>query len=165
MEDLSALYEKALNGETPELPPKTDSFKDWSLGLAAFAKSSTFRAEIPYWKKALRQQVPALPTSATRPHQIHNDPAIPPVVLNTAYTKKLLTEVNLTFNTHINEVLLTPLAQAVKSVFQRDKVWILLEGHGREEILPNIQLSRTVGWFTSYFPVLLNCEHQGDNGH
>ena len=77
------------------------------------------------------------------------------VSLNIEETRALLTEVPKAYRTQINDVLLTALVQVLANWSQSTSVLIDLEGHGREEILPDVDLSRTVGWFTTIFPVLL----------
>jgi non-ribosomal peptide synthase protein (TIGR01720 family) len=56
-------------------------------------------------------------------------------------------------------VLLTALAQAFAGWTGEHALLIDLEGHGREEVVDGVDLSRTVGWFTTLFPVLLQLEH------
>jgi surfactin family lipopeptide synthetase A len=68
----------------------------------------------------------------------------------------LLSKVNEAFNTEINDILLTALGLAVRQTYGHEKVLIALEGHGREDILADVDISRTVGWFTSVYPLLLD---------
>ncbi|MCP5054774.1 MAG: hypothetical protein GY940_46850, partial [bacterium] len=85
-------------------------------------------------------------------------------------TAQLLTDVNRAFNTEINDILLTALGLGLAKTFNSldRKVLIALEGHGREDIFPNTDMdtdvSRTVGWFTSVYPVLLDFSRQNDLG-
>ncbi len=76
-------------------------------------------------------------------------------------TDALLHRVPGVYRTQINDVLLSALGRALAAWTGRDRVLIALEGHGREEILPGMELSRTVGWFTSLFPVVLNVAPTG----
>jgi non-ribosomal peptide synthase protein (TIGR01720 family) len=71
-------------------------------------------------------------------------------------TERLLKEVNQAYHTEINDILLTALAMAVKEWTGMEKILINLEGHGRENIIEDVNISRTVGWFTSQFPVILD---------
>jgi len=79
-------------------------------------------------------------------------------------TRALLQEVPATYRTRIDEVLLTALAQAVARWTGSRAFLVTLEGHGREDILPDIDLSRTVGWFTTSYPVSLDLEDAGSPG-
>ena len=78
-------------------------------------------------------------------------PATPP-------RQALLRQVPRAYRTQINDVLLTALAQAFAQWTGQDALLVDLEGHGREDIFDEINLSRTVGWFTSVFPVRLDLE-------
>lgn len=78
------------------------------------------------------------------------------VSLSVDETKVLLSEVPAVYNTQINEVLLTALALTCQQWREEKSLLIDLEGHGREELFDDVNLSRTVGWFTSIFPVRLD---------
>ena len=66
------------------------------------------------------------------------------------------------YNTQINDVLFSALVQSLTEWTKEGSVLVDLEGHGREELFEDVDLSRTVGWFTSLFPVRLELggEHQ-----
>lgn len=68
------------------------------------------------------------------------------------FTRKLLNKVNQVYNTKINEVLFTAFARALKDIHGKDITNIKLESHGRAEIAENINIQRTVGWFTAIYP-------------
>ncbi|MCP4659008.1 MAG: hypothetical protein GY856_26655 [bacterium] len=70
-------------------------------------------------------------------------------------TRTLLKEVHKAYRTRINDVLLAALVQAVGEWTGKPTLLVEMEGHGREEFDEELDLSRTVGWFTSIFPVLL----------
>ncbi len=75
--------------------------------------------------------------------------------LDEVQTEALLQSVPKVYHTQINDVLLTALGQALWEWTGRERHLIALEGHGREELFEEVDVSRTVGWFTSIFPVLL----------
>jgi amino acid adenylation domain-containing protein/non-ribosomal peptide synthase protein (TIGR01720 family) len=70
-------------------------------------------------------------------------------------TRALLREVPAAYRARIDDVLLTALAQALAGWTGEQRHLVELEGHGREELFEDVDLSRTVGWFTSVVPVLL----------
>jgi non-ribosomal peptide synthase protein (TIGR01720 family) len=76
--------------------------------------------------------------------------------LGTEQTRALLQEVPRVYHTEINDILLCALAVTLCGWSGKEKVVIGLEGHGREGISEEIDSSRTVGWFTNLYPVLLN---------
>ena len=73
-------------------------------------------------------------------------------------TEALLQHVPSAYRTQINDVLLTALAQTLQECTGGETFLIELEGHGREEIANDIDLSRTIGWFTTMFPVRLQLQ-------
>ncbi|HMC51697.1 MAG TPA: amino acid adenylation domain-containing protein, partial [Acidimicrobiales bacterium] len=77
-------------------------------------------------------------------------------------TRALLSDVPGVYRTQINDVLLAALGRALCRFGGSDRVLVDLEGHGREDVLPGVDLSRTVGWFTTLFPVALDLA--GDGG-
>jgi non-ribosomal peptide synthetase component F len=68
------------------------------------------------------------------------------------------------YRTQVNDVLLAALGRVLARWTGRGRVLVDLEGHGREEILDGIDLSRTVGWFTTLFPVALDVPEDPDWG-
>jgi len=76
--------------------------------------------------------------------------------LNEEDTGQLLKEAHRAYNTEINDLLLAALGLAAYDWAGREQVVINLEGHGRESIIADMDISRTVGWYTSQFPVLLD---------
>ncbi len=84
--------------------------------------------------------------------------------LDEEYTETLLTRVPKAYGTQINDILLTALAMAYESWSKEYRVLINLEGHGRESLFETADLSRTVGWFTTIFPVLLEIFNKDDIG-
>jgi non-ribosomal peptide synthase protein (TIGR01720 family) len=78
------------------------------------------------------------------------------VSLNEVETQALLNEVPSSYQTQINDILLTALVQSFAQWTGEKQLLLDLEGHGREELFTAVDLSRTVGWFTSQFPVLLD---------
>ncbi|MCP4219802.1 MAG: amino acid adenylation domain-containing protein, partial [bacterium] len=92
----------------------------------------------------------------------HKDIVRISVKLDDDKTKLLLTKANWAYNTEINDILLTALGLAVNHCRRIDIIRINLEGHGRENISPDVDVSRTVGWFTSQYPVILDMRKNRD---
>jgi non-ribosomal peptide synthase protein (TIGR01720 family) len=80
------------------------------------------------------------------------------VSLSIEETQTLLQEVPAIYRTQIEDVLLTALVQAFAQWTGERRLLVSLEGRGREVIFPKVDLSRTVGWFTTLSPVLLDLE-------
>lgn len=156
-EDLTLAYEQAASGKPIQLPAKTDSFQTWAKQLKEHAASKAMRKELDYWQQIESAEVKALPKSGRRVGPLKVlDNMTHSFQLTKPETEQLLGKVHGAYNTEINDILLTALGRAVRQWTGEEKVLICLEGHGREEILKNVNVSRTVGWFTSVYPVVLD---------
>ncbi len=141
--------------EELELPAKTTSVQRWSQRLSHYAGSQRLRRELEYW---IQQQssVAALPVDYQGGENTEESAGVVAVRLDAETTRALLHEVPPKYHTQINDALLAALARACSDWTGESNVLINLEGHGRESILDDVDLSRTVGWFTSVFPLLLD---------
>lgn len=77
-------------------------------------------------------------------------------------TEQLTTNVHEAYHTEMNDILLTALGLALKEWTGEDTIGVHLEGHGREDILDGLNITRTVGWFTSMYPMILEMKHSDD---
>ncbi|MCP4218602.1 MAG: amino acid adenylation domain-containing protein [bacterium] len=157
LEDLAAGYNQTEKGESLSFPPKTDSFKYWAEQSIDFAAGHSATREIPYWKALEETDVEPLPADhpLTAGERKYCDLHSLSVTLDEKETQSLLTETNRAFNTRIDDLLLTALGLAYQRWCGRDRLLINLEGHGREDIGGDMDVSRSIGWFTSLYPVLL----------
>ncbi|MFD7257616.1 amino acid adenylation domain-containing protein [Streptomyces sp. NPDC059874] len=157
--DLEAAWQAVTEGRTPALEPVPTSFRTWAKALSAEARTSRRVGELPLWSA---QSAGAAEILADRPL----DPAADTwahagrlrLELPAQLTADVLTRVPAALHAEINEVLLTGLALAVtgRPGAQGTRTVVELEGHGREQIGDGLDVSRTVGWFTSAFPVGLD---------
>jgi non-ribosomal peptide synthase protein (TIGR01720 family) len=142
-------------GLPPSLPPKTTSWQHWARRLAEHARSEALRQELPFWLDPERQQVGPLPQDLCQGNNTVGELQLVLVELDTKETAALLQEVPAVYHTQINDVLLTALALACARWGGGRRLLVDLGGHGREELFDDVDLSRTVGWFASLYPVLL----------
>ena len=152
-DDLDTAYQQTVRGETIDLGRKTTSFQDWSLRLGDHLTTGGLDHECDHWASALDGS--ELPVDHAQP-RLGAPSRTVSVALTTDETEALLRWAPTVYRTRINDVLLAALAWALSRWTGRDRVSIDLEGHGREDILDGVDLSRTVGWFTSVFPVALD---------
>ncbi len=157
LDDLQTAYHQLSRGEAVRLPAKTVSFKQWAERLNAHAQSPAIEQQIAYWL-SVENVVPALPLDYPDGLRLntHGSSETVSVMLSTEETQALLHRVPATYNTQINEALLTALAQAFAEWTGSSNLRIDLEGHGREDLFADLDVSRTVGWFTSVFPLTLS---------
>ncbi|MBW4556592.1 MAG: amino acid adenylation domain-containing protein [Trichormus sp. ATA11-4-KO1] len=156
LEDLETVYQQFNQGKKIQLPSKTTSWKYWSQCLQEYAQSTTLEQEWDYWLRESWQQITPLPVDFSDGENTVASTQNISIVLTVEQTQALLKKVPKAYNTQINDVLLTALVQAFYQWTGKNFVLLALEGHGREEIFAGVDLSRTVGWFTSIFPVLLD---------
>ncbi|HYX15544.1 MAG TPA: amino acid adenylation domain-containing protein [Nostoc sp.] len=164
IEDFQTAYQQISQGKTIKLPPKTTSYKQWSSCLQKYAQSSALLSELEFWLTTQHQTVSSIPIDFPGGNNIEETASIVSVSLSIEETQSLLQQVPAAYRTQINDVLLTALIQTFHQWTGETSLLIDLEGHGREEIFENVDLSRTVGWFTSIFPVHLNLENTNDLG-
>lgn len=152
------LFEELAMGYTNDnaaFPLKSHSFKEWSIKLKEYSNSKELLREKRYWQKLEKQNAAISP-------KIQGNSDGSTVRRNIGFklssdaTEKLLKQVNIAYNTEINEILLVAFGQAIQKTTGQEKIFIELEGHGREAIIPGMNINRTIGWFTSVFPVLLD---------
>lgn len=156
LEDFQTVYAQLQTGEAIKLPAKTTSFQQWAQKLKNYAESAELQEELEYWCANSRQQVAHLPIDFTEGDNTQASARTLSVSLSVADTQALLQKVPAAYQTQINDVLLTALVQTLAEWIGNSTLVLDLEGHGREEIFDDVDLSRTVGWFTTIFPVLLN---------
>jgi non-ribosomal peptide synthase protein (TIGR01720 family) len=152
LDDLGTAYDQATSGATIDLGGKTTSYQQWAARLSDHTAGGHFDAEIEHWAGAAHAD--PLPVDH---HGVRPETAASTVVVQVdeQVTNALLRTAPSVYRTGINDVLLGALAWAVSSWSGRSTVSIDLEGHGREDIFEGVDLSRTVGWFTTMFPVAL----------
>ncbi len=156
LEDIQSVYRRLEKKQTLRLPLKTSSVKDWSQALQQYAKSEAMQPEIKYWQALTAKPFTALPEDNVQGGNSEAVSNIITVTLEKELTEALLRDVPPVYNTQINEILLTALLQSFKRRTGQDQLWILMEGHGRESVSEDVDLSRTVGWFTSLYPLFLS---------
>jgi amino acid adenylation domain-containing protein/non-ribosomal peptide synthase protein (TIGR01720 family) len=155
LEDLLVAYQAFSEGRTPELPPRTSSYKAWSEHLASHARSAEAEREVEHWESLARSPVTVLPRDHEAGTNREGDTRTLTRELGAADTELVLREVPTAHRAEIREIVLAPLAKAISTWTGSEDVLIDLEGHGREPMGDSVDVSRTLGWFTAIHPVLL----------
>ncbi|MBR1212272.1 non-ribosomal peptide synthase/polyketide synthase [Bradyrhizobium sp. JYMT SZCCT0180] len=154
LEDVAAAYSQLTRSDMVALPPKSHAYSLWGARLDAYAASSELAAELRYWVE--RCGVTDFPCDDDHGgvDTIADADEIS-LSFDAELTQRLLTDAPSAYRTQINDLLLAGLARAVSRWSGQDDVLVELEGHGREDLFGDIDISRTVGWFTTAFPVRL----------
>lgn len=166
MEDIQTAYQQLESGKDVKLPKKTTSFKQWSERLIEYSKNQEINSESDYWISELENSASKVPfdfensiddniVSSERKFEIE---------LSEEMTQDLLRKVPSVYNTQIVDILLTALMQTLKDWSGFENQLIEIEGHGREELFEDVDLNRTIGWFTNIHPVALVGENSDDLG-
>ncbi len=164
LEDLADASRQLARGEAIELPPKTTSFRAWAERLSEHARSAAVEPEAALWRSLLAEAQAPLPRDlATGADTLATTGSVE-AVLEPAETKALLQEVPRAYGTRIDEVLLAALGLALARWTGSSRLQVDLESHGREELWPDVDLSRTVGWLTAIHPVTLDVGEAADPG-
>ncbi|MGV4925651.1 non-ribosomal peptide synthase/polyketide synthase [Streptomyces sp. BHT-5-2] len=159
LEDLDTAYRQVRTGGRAVLGPKTTSFRAWAERLCEHTAAGGFDDELAHWKGTGGHH--ELPTDRTGRNTADSEETVT-VRLEAEETRRLLQDVPDVYRTRIDDVLLCALGRVLARWTGHDRVLIGLEGHGREELFGDVDLSRTVGWFTTMFPVALDLPPHAD---
>jgi amino acid adenylation domain-containing protein/non-ribosomal peptide synthase protein (TIGR01720 family) len=165
LEDLACGYRQYRDGEPISLPRKTDSFQRYAKALHTSVSSGAWQAQATYWAGVAHAPTTPLPCDMASDDARVADAATQVAALSDEETEMLLTGVHHAYNTGINDLLLTALGLALQAWCGSSKTLITLEGHGREHVVEPVDISRTVGWFTHFYPFVLELPQGRDIGY
>jgi non-ribosomal peptide synthase protein (TIGR01720 family) len=154
LDDLQSAYRQASADQPIRLPAKTTSFQRWAQALSRHARSDDLLQQQAYWN-AVSAPIEPLPVDFDCGLNLVGQARTLAVKLTPPQTTALLRDTAAAYNTRVEELLLLALLKAMQQWSGRDHLLVDLEGHGREEIAEPLDLTRTVGWFTSIYPVRL----------
>jgi non-ribosomal peptide synthase protein (TIGR01720 family) len=153
LEDLETACGQLLAGESVALGGRTWSYQRWGKELLTRVESGEHDAEVAYWQQQLAQT--ALPVDFAHGLNTVASSANVSVKLSVEQTRALLHDAGRAYHTEVQDLLLLALMRAVCEWSEQRSLSLWLEGHGREELFDKQDLTRTVGWFTTLFPVRL----------
>ncbi|MGH8390012.1 MAG: non-ribosomal peptide synthetase [Pseudomonas sp.] len=155
LDDLQTVYRQLDAQQAVKLPAKTSAFKDWAARLQAYAGSESLREELSWWQAQLAGPSAQLPCDRPEGGRHNRHAQTVSVRLDSERTRQLLQQAPSAYRTQVNDLLLTALARVLCRWTGDTSALIQLEGHGREALFDEIDLTRTVGWFTSAYPLRL----------
>ncbi len=162
LEDLERIYCQLAAGETVHLPRKTTSFREWATRLQAYAQSVAMETEAIYWLASPAAPEP-LPIDLPGTDNTEATAAHVECSLTRDETQQLIHTLPQSTHFGLNDLLLTALVQTIRSWSGSHQVLVDLESHGRVPLFDDLDLSRTVGWFTNLYPVLFSIGRADDN--
>jgi non-ribosomal peptide synthase protein (TIGR01720 family) len=163
LEDMQTAYGKIIGGTPVKLSRKTSSFKTWAEKLNEFADNPAVKAELDYWNARLSVRRKPLPVDHSDGINTVASEETVFRVLDEEYVQPLLRDVVTTHHITTQEVLSAALAKVLAEWTGDAQVLVAFEGHGREPIFDGIDVSRTVGWFTTVYPAALGVEETGNS--
>ena len=141
-------------GQSISLPPKTHAFSYWTDVVARYRDSYLLAKEKNYWQRTQVQMENMKLTSLTSNSSLHTSYLT--VTLEGEPLRQLLTTSAKAYNTEINDLLVTALCQAYYRQTGSADLTLQMQGHGREPLHETVVTDRTVGWFTSFYPVIIS---------
>ncbi len=160
LEDLQSAYADLAAGRPLALPAKTTSYQRWAQRLWQHASSSRVADELRYWsvdRGWAGRRLPRRPAAASGNGRRRSTRSLG-ISLDEAETRALLNEVHGAYRTRVQDLLIAALAMAFRRWTGAPGLLLDLESHGREELADDIDVSRTVGWFTVIAPVALDLQ-------
>lgn len=153
LDDLQTGYTQLESAQPVNFGRKTTSLKSWCQHLVSWAQSPAVKQENAYWQSVVATYYTPLKPDREGTNTIASARVVS-ASLDPTQTQSLLEEVPAVYHTRINEALLAALVQMLIEYTGGPVQLIDLEGHGRESVFETeLDLSRTVGWFTTLFPV------------
>ncbi len=171
LEDFAVGYQQVLSGDKIKFQDKTDSYQEWAQQLIEYAQTQEPLKELSYWRDVVLTETPPLPNDyeedneATPRKKVGSYRETLSVTISQPETSSFLKEANHAYTTQALDLLLTALGLTIKQWIGSPRLLINLEGHGREHVIKGVDITRTVGWFTSQFPILveMNAAHDLSN--
>lgn len=150
LEDIDTMVKQINNGQKIMLPSKTHSYQEWTKMIENYCDYEMDK-EKSYWNKILGKDF-SFPTDYDLGEDNVGSSCTIAVQMDKDLTESLLTKANSAYNTEPKDLLITSLLRTIKEFTGNEDIIIELEGHGRDDVSESIDVSRTVGWFTSLYP-------------
>lgn len=154
LEDLQSCWLSFSQGTRPSLPSKTTSYKHWFEKLSEYGQSPSLLEEVDYWD--LQKSYSTIPVDFTVSYEdnVEGSASVVSTLLDIDTTGLLLHEIPKKLKVEVRDVLVSALAIVLQKWTKHDEVLFDIEGHGREGLFDNVDISRTIGWFTTVFPTV-----------
>lgn len=152
LSDFVTAYLQVESQKEISLPIKTCSFYEWSKALKAYEESQLVSKELPYWKSVIEEmtqnELVAVPLEKDSKQETTY------FTLSEQETKAI----DKFHHTSVTDIFLSALVHSVRKTTDKNKISVQLEGNGRERLFDNLKVNRTVGCFTSIYPVIVEAK-------
>jgi amino acid adenylation domain-containing protein/non-ribosomal peptide synthase protein (TIGR01720 family) len=157
-EDLDTVTRQLQRGEAVVLPPRTATFQQWAGLVEELMQTEAAREELAYWERLARTPPPRLPVELSHGDNTYGAAHSIVASLDAQVTAQLLNEAPKAHRATVQEILLSALVGTVSAWARTPRVLLEIESQGRESAGEGLDVSRTVGWFTTVHPLLLQVE-------
>lgn len=152
--DFHTAYGQIVKGEAVRLPAKTTSFKTWSERLVRLAQTPEVEQELGYWLSAAETPVARLPVDYSDGLNTVGSSETVSMTLTAVETQALLQACQ--DGMRAETLLLAALVESLASRTGRRALVVDMVSHGREPLFEDVDPSRTTGWFSTLYPLLLD---------
>ncbi|HEX6861738.1 MAG TPA: condensation domain-containing protein, partial [Thermoanaerobaculia bacterium] len=157
LDDLDAVYRQLEEGKQPDLARKSTSARQWAERLAQRAMPGGMpQQELDYWLAQAPHNPPRFPMDHELGPNSWVAARFQPAEFDEEETRILLQQVPRFLGVQIDAVLVAAVLSAFETWVGTRSLPIYLLGHGREALYDDMDLTRTVGWFNTIYPVLLD---------
>ena len=148
MGDIYEGYTLRVMGKNVSLPGKTMSYKKWSEKIKEYTDTISFDKDVIKWKEVIKYDTPLFiePDERKGMNSIVKR-------LDASIVSSIEEKICKVFNADMQDVLLTTFSRAIAKMTGVKEFLVNVEAHGRDELFPEINVGRTVGWFTAIYPV------------
>lgn len=158
LEDFQTAYQQATLERKITLPFKTTSFMDWAKRLQEYAQSPDILKEYSYWQKIKDKNIIPVHVDYPSGENLERYSRVVQFSLSEDDTKSLLKYVPAILHSEILHALVAALVRAFGRTSGKNEMLLEMESHGRSDNFNDMDVSRTIGWFTGIYPVCLNLE-------
>lgn len=155
LDDLSAFFASAAQGEARVKPAGSSGFGDWTQSLA---ETTIFDGEFDHWSQICDADATPIPTDHPNGSNLAADTQVVELLVDASTTQRLLMDAPAAYAVKVDDMLLSALCGAAHDLWGIGRLRVILESHGRNDLFETLDLSRTVGWFTAFYPVLFETQ-------
>ncbi|WP_310605263.1 amino acid adenylation domain-containing protein, partial [Anaerosporobacter sp.] len=151
LDDLNSYYGELIEDKEEYKPIRSASYAEWNNNLKDLNHSISVLREIDYWDRIeeyIGNNIEEYSYSRTDKLMLE------PIEFDEGITKLLISKAILPYKMEVKDIIITALLRAMKKVYNDSNQVISMESHGRQNDYINIDIDRTIGWFTSFYPVM-----------
>ena len=160
LEDIEQTYEQLKNGNNIQSPKKSSTYTDWAKSLGHYkemisGKNDEFLDELEYWTGIHKGYMSSIPHNYTKGSNIQATQRRFHHVFSESQSKSILETIPAESSVTVQAILLSILGRVIKRQWNMDNILMETQGHGRDHQWDGNDISHTIGWCTTFYPILL----------